>query len=540
MTQIGSNALVATKRLLESLGAVAGGSPPQVLPAACVGNIPRAKGASETQPDRFRRSLRGPRFVGKRRSLSTKYSMVPSPWQKNAPLPIFGLSEIDTAWFDLLELFASCYGPKAVPLPTEKGEPRGSRLFLLHLTQKMGWGGCGKDWGAAAGGWGGGDAGWGGDGGWGGGGCSKGGGGGWGGESSKGCGGGSWGGDSGKGFGGGCKGGKGYGAGGGKGAGPGSNWGGAGVWQPMFNPMLAMMMKGMGKQTTGLRNFSNEKKVWIGGLPANQVSKEVNMKMKDHMSTAGFPCLYAEIGKSGSGGAAFKSASEAQSACAALNGSVFEGLEKDLDICSQWAGAAVERIGELLLVVGAAATLAGEVTAVGEEGGAAKVVVEDGVVRAARAVVVEAGGVTAAKALVEDARVARATELVVERGAGPGSSWGGAGVWQPMFNPMLAMMMKGMGKVNTGLRNFANEKKVFIGGMPENNVSKDINMKLKDHMSSTGVTCLYAEIGRSGTGGAAFKSNSEAQTVAAALNGSSFEGYTLQVEMWGIKPPRTS
>ena len=44
MTQIGSNALVATKRLLESLGAVAGGSPPQVLPAACVGNIPRSLG----------------------------------------------------------------------------------------------------------------------------------------------------------------------------------------------------------------------------------------------------------------------------------------------------------------------------------------------------------------------------------------------------------------------------------------------------------------------------------------------------------------
>ena len=79
----------------------------------------------------------------------------------------------------------------------------------------------------------------------------------------------------------------------------------------------------------------------------------------------------------------------------------------------------MERIGALLLVAGAAATLAGEVTAVGEEGGAAKVVVEDGVVRAARAVVVEAGGVTAAKALVEDARVARATELVVERALDP-------------------------------------------------------------------------------------------------------------------------
>ena len=32
---------------------------------------PRAKGASETQPDRFRRSLRGPRFVGKRRHTQT-------------------------------------------------------------------------------------------------------------------------------------------------------------------------------------------------------------------------------------------------------------------------------------------------------------------------------------------------------------------------------------------------------------------------------------------------------------------------------------
>lgn len=33
-------------------------------------------------------------------------------------------------------------------------------------------------------------------------------------------------------------------------------------------------------------------------------------------------------------------------------------------------------------------------------------------------------------------------------------------------------------------------------------------------MSTAGVTCLYAEIGKSGSGGAAFKSNSEAQTAA--------------------------
>ena len=49
-------------------------------------------------------------------------------------------------------------------------------------------------------------------------------------------------------------------------------------------------------------------------------------------------------------------------------------------------------------------------------------------------------------------------------------------VWQPMFNPM--MMIKGFGK--TGLRNFQNDRKVFVGGMPPNNTSKEINMKLKE------------------------------------------------------------
>ena len=107
-------------------------------------------------------------------------------------------------------------------------------------------------------------------------------------------------------------------------------------------------------------------------------------------------------------------------------------------------------------------------------------------------------------------------------------------MWNPMFNPM--MMMKGFGKGKTGLRNFEHEKKVFVGGMPADNCSKELNMKLKEHMSTAGVTCLYAEIGRSGTGGAAFKSNSEAMSAAAALNGSTFEGVTLQVEMWGKKP----
>ena len=40
------------------------------------------------------------------------------------------------------------------------------------------------------------------------------------------------------------------------------------------------------------------------------------------------------------------------------------------------------------------------------------------------------------------------------------------------------MMMKGFGK--TGLRNFQNDRKVFVGGMLPNNTSKEINMKLKE------------------------------------------------------------
>lgn len=55
----------------------------------------------------------------------------------------------------------------------------------------------------------------------------------------------------------------------------------------------------------------------------------------------------------------------------------------------------------------------------------------------------------------------------------------------------------------------------------------------QEHMSTAGGKCLYAEIGRSGTGGAAYATNSEAAAAQAALNGSSFEGVTLQCEMWG-------
>ncbi|CAL1165293.1 unnamed protein product [Cladocopium goreaui] len=115
-----------------------------------------------------------------------------------------------------------------------------------------------------------------------------------------------------------------------------------------------------------------------------------------------------------------------------------------------------------------------------------------------------------------------------------GSNWGGCGVWQPMFNAMMMSMMgKGSGK--NGLRSFAPDLKVWVGGMPPNNVSKEINMKLKEHMSSAGVNCLYAEVGKTGTGGAAFKTNSDAQVACAALNGSLFQGMPIQCDLWSAQ-----
>ncbi|CAJ1407861.1 unnamed protein product [Effrenium voratum] len=101
--------------------------------------------------------------------------------------------------------------------------------------------------------------------------------------------------------------------------------GGQGVWNPWFNPMMMAMMKGKGKGK-GLRGFEQKVKVWIGGLPADNCSIELNKKLKEHMCQAGGTCVYAEVGKSGNAGAAFKTEEEAQAAITALNGSVFEGV----------------------------------------------------------------------------------------------------------------------------------------------------------------------------------------------------------------------
>eukprot|EP00931_Biecheleriopsis_adriatica_P108333 TRINITY_DN82642_c0_g1_i1.p1 TRINITY_DN82642_c0_g1~~TRINITY_DN82642_c0_g1_i1.p1 ORF type:complete len:124 (+),score=43.21 TRINITY_DN82642_c0_g1_i1:63-434(+) len=118
---------------------------------------------------------------------------------------------------------------------------------------------------------------------------------------------------------------------------------------------------------------------------------------------------------------------------------------------------------------------------------------------------------------------------------GDGKGWGGYGGgygWGMPMMPPPFMMMKGKGK--GGLRSFSNETKVWIGGLPANSTSTDLNKALKAHMDAAG-RCLFAEIGKSGTGGAAFKTKEEQQKAIETLNGSNFQGNVIQVDVWTKK-----
>eukprot|EP00435_Cladocopium_sp_Y103_P071395 s419_g37.t1 len=87
-----------------------------------------------------------------------------------------------------------------------------------------------------------------------------------------------------------------------------------------------------------------------------------------------------------------------------------------------------------------------------------------------------------------------------------------------------------------GLRGFANEKKVWIGGLPAGPTSIETNKKLKEHMAQAG-ECIFAEINKSGIAGAAYKTPEEVQKAVQMLNGSTFEGHTLEVDVWQKKTP---
>ena len=141
-----------------------------------------------------------------------------------------------------------------------------------------------------------------------------------------------------------------------------------------------------------------------------------------------------------------------------------------------------------------------------------------------------------------------------------------------------------------GLRGFANEKKVWIGGLPAGPTSIETNKKLKEHMSQAGTSvghapshitvtlstrtspdswipnmsvscfgghlavgpgdnclvisyhtqageCIFAEINKNGIAGAAYKTPEEVQKAVETLNGTVFEGHTLEVDIWQKKTP---
>ncbi|CAK9032188.1 Serine/arginine-rich splicing factor 9 (Splicing factor [Durusdinium trenchii] len=117
--------------------------------------------------------------------------------------------------------------------------------------------------------------------------------------------------------------------------------------------------------------------------------------------------------------------------------------------------------------------------------------------------------------------------------------WGnGKGGYGWGYPPMMMMMPWGKGK-GKGLRGFANEKKVWIGGLPAGPTSIETNKKLKEHMSQAG-ECIFAEINKNGIAGAAFKTPEEVQKAVESLNGSIFEGHTLEVDIWQKKTPETA
>jgi len=76
---------------------------------------------------------------------------------------------------------------------------------------------------------------------------------------------------------------------------------------------------------------------------------------------------------------------------------------------------------------------------------------------------------------------------------------------------------------------------VWIGGLAEGAKSRDTNKKLQAHFEKQGTAAKYVEIGFKGAGGAIFASAEEATAAIAAVNGTTFEGKTLEVDVWTKK-----
>merc|ERR1712048_1233549 len=79
------------------------------------------------------------------------------------------------------------------------------------------------------------------------------------------------------------------------------------------------------------------------------------------------------------------------------------------------------------------------------------------------------------------------------------------------------------------------ETVVWIGGL-EKAIGKEGNKKLKEHIGGlAGTGPKFVNIGPKGQGGAIFGSDAEAQAAIASVNGTSFMGKTLEIDVWTKK-----
>lgn len=132
------------------------------------------------------------------------------------------------------------------------------------------------------------------------------------------------------------------------------------------------------------------------------------------------------------------------------------------------------------------------------------------------------------------------------------SGWGGAGFGKGGYGKggyvpswmMMQMMQwqwkgkgKGKGKGKSGLGSFPAEKKVWIGGLPE-----DDSIEFKDlleHFASVGQP-KFAKVLKgkgAGTAGVAFATAEEASAAIAKFNNSNLKGHTIVVDVWTKKEP---
>jgi len=234
----------------------------------------------------------------------------------------------------------------------------------------------------------------------------------------------------------------------------------------------------------GLRSIDGKLRVWIGGLPqTGSKDAALDAALRVHMSSSGLNCVHAQIGKNGCGGAAFTSQMEAEQAIMTLNGSYFHGQ--------------VIQVDRLTKKDGTNGTIQSWTPGKGSRGKGW-------------------GGKGGGK--------------------GGGSNWGGAQVWNQMdmMKAMMASMSKGKGKgkgKSTGLHSYDGKLRVWIGGLPQYGVfDEELNKRLKEHMSTFGLNCVYAQVGKNGKGGAAFQSPDEAEQAIATMNGTIFEGSVIQVD----------